>query len=186
MRALTCITAAVQVYAPTLYDYLRGILDKLLQKKEYAHLRENFEGSAFPMCTFNLGPHTVTLPHRDGANLAAGWCTITALGNFDCKKGGRLILWEFGLAIRFPAGSTIAIPSAVVTHSNTAIQPGETRSSMTQYFAGHLCRFVENGCITDVDLQAGKGKESWEQVVGRRRTWQQWLEMFAKVKDFLQ
>ncbi|KAJ7624191.1 hypothetical protein B0H17DRAFT_1151319 [Mycena rosella] len=53
---------------------------------------------------------------------AWGWCSITALGDFDPNKGGHLILWDLRLAIRFPPGSTILIPSALLHHSNVAIQ----------------------------------------------------------------
>lgn len=37
------------------------------------------------------------------------------------------------------------IPSAVLRHSNTAVQEGEKRFSFTQYTAGGLFRWVEHG-----------------------------------------
>jgi hypothetical protein len=67
----------------------------------------------------------VTFPHLDFANLAWGWCAITALGDFDPDKGGHLILWDLKLIIRFPPGSTILIPSTLIHHSNTSIHPHE-------------------------------------------------------------
>lgn len=175
--------ACVKLYAPDLHEYLSDILHRLLGHEKFNKLEENFPGSAFPMVTFNLGPCTITLPHRDGANLAGGWCTITALGSFDCEKGGRLVLWELGLAVRFPAGSTVAIPSAIVTHSNTSIQAGETRMSMTQYFSGHLCRYVENDFRPDSEVQQDPAE--WQRVLGSRRSWKEWLAKFSKVGDFL-
>lgn len=87
----------------------------------------------------------MTLPHRDSQNYAGGWCAITALGNFDYTKGGHLILWTLGIALEFPAGSTIMIPSALIMHSNVPIGVHETRYSFTNYFAGQLLHWVDNG-----------------------------------------
>ncbi|KAJ7049989.1 hypothetical protein C8F01DRAFT_1264713 [Mycena amicta] len=92
--------------------------------------------SVFASFTFNFGPQTVTHPHLDLANLAWGWCFITALGWFDAKIGGFLVLWDLKIYIPFPPGSTIGIPSALLRHSNVGIQPGEIRYSFTQFSAG--------------------------------------------------
>ncbi|KAJ7790894.1 hypothetical protein B0H14DRAFT_2625553 [Mycena olivaceomarginata] len=96
-------------------------------------LRPNFVGSIFAACTFNFGPRAICAAHLDFANLAWGWCAITALGNFDPDFGGHLILWDLGLVIRFPPGSTILIPSALVRHSNVPIRAHEERCSFVQY-----------------------------------------------------
>jgi hypothetical protein len=84
------------------------------------NLTRNFSAtvSVFATATFNFGPQTVTFPHLDFVNLPWGWCTITALGDFDPNKGGHLILWDLKLIICFPPGSTILIPSALIRHSN--------------------------------------------------------------------
>ncbi|KAF8166468.1 hypothetical protein K438DRAFT_2066503 [Mycena galopus ATCC 62051] len=74
----------------------------------------NFVGSVFAACTFNFGPHAICAPHLDFANLAWGWCAITALGNFNPNFGGHLIVWDLGLVIRFLPGSTILIPSTLI------------------------------------------------------------------------
>jgi hypothetical protein len=47
--------------------------------------------------------------------------------------------------INFPAGCTILIPSAIVHHSNTAIKVGESWYSFTQYAAGRLFWWINNG-----------------------------------------
>ena len=108
-------------------------------------LTRNFENSVFAGCAFNFGPQTVCYRHRDHANLPFGWCAITALGNYDYKKGGHLVLWDFGLVIGFPPGSTIFVPSASLDHSITTIQKGERRYSFTQYTAGGTFRWVDYG-----------------------------------------
>jgi hypothetical protein len=67
------------------------------------------------------------------------------LGPYDHKKGGHLVLFDIDKIIEFPPGSHILIPSAVMRHANTAIQPDERRVGLTQYAAGALFRWVDNG-----------------------------------------
>ncbi|KAK7031925.1 hypothetical protein R3P38DRAFT_2774391 [Favolaschia claudopus] len=138
---------------------------------QYPHLHRPFLNSIWSACTFNLGPRTYTLGHRDFANLAFGWCAITALGNFDYTKGGHLVLWECKLVLEFPPGSTILIPSAALFHSNTLISAGESRYSFTQYTAGGLFRWVERGFKSETDyfesLTAAEVEE--ERLLGLER-----------------
>ncbi|RDB28247.1 hypothetical protein Hypma_001551 [Hypsizygus marmoreus] len=91
-------------------------------------------------------------PHTDHANLAWGWCAITALGDFDPDTGGHLILWDLGLVIQFPPGATILMPSVLLLHSNVEVKEGQTRYSFTQYSAGGLFRWVYNRFCTDKNL----------------------------------
>jgi hypothetical protein len=112
----------------------------------------------FACVTFNFGPQTVTFPHLDFLNLAWGWCFITALGWYDYRKGGHLIIWDLRLMIEFPPGATFAIPSAILRHSNVSIQQGEKRFSITQYTSASIFRFVKNDFKTDVTLKANMSK----------------------------
>lgn len=92
-----------------------------------------------------MGQNTVALEHADTGNLAAGGCPVTSGGDYNPKLGGHMVLFSLGIAVEFPPGSTIIIPSSTLPHGNTAIQPGETRVSFTQYCAGGLHRWVEYG-----------------------------------------
>ncbi|KAJ7023089.1 hypothetical protein C8F04DRAFT_1271727 [Mycena alexandri] len=116
-------------WAPNLYSYYLVRIRRFY--KRYTHLRRPFLNSIWSACTFNLGPRTCCLGHRDHGNLAFGWCAITALGNYDYTKGGHLILWDCKLILEFPPGTTILIPSATIFHSNIPIGPGERRYSFT-------------------------------------------------------
>jgi hypothetical protein len=141
----------------------------------------NFVGTVFAACTFNFGPYALTVPHLDFGNLAWGWCVITALGRFNPDLGGHLILWDLKLVIRFPPGSTILIPSAIIRHSNVPISNNEFRASFTQYTAGGLFRWIRNGFKTDEEFEitatkvektarAEEAKTRWEQGVGMYST----------------
>lgn len=108
-------------------------------------LEWNFSNSVFPATTVNFGPNATCYDHLDSANAAAGWCAITPAGSYDPKRGGHLIIFDINTVVEFPPGSTILIPSSVMRHGNTPIQKGETRVGITQYAAGALFRWVDNG-----------------------------------------
>lgn len=120
----------------------------------------------FPCRTFNLARQTVSTPHTDQNNLAQGWCSITPLGNFDHTAGGHLALWNLGLVVQVPPGSTVLIPSSLIVHSNATIQPNEIRYSIVQYASGHLFRWVRNGFRTDI---AWHGQATAEQQRQRKK-----------------
>jgi len=85
------------------------------------NLRKPFK-SIFPAATYNLGSRTVCAPHLDFTNLPFELSVIIAMGDYDPKMMRHLILWECGLIVEFPPGSTVLIPSAIITHSNSPIQ----------------------------------------------------------------
>jgi hypothetical protein len=146
-------------------------------------LRRNF-ATVFACCTFNFGPSTVSFPHTDSANLPYGWCPVTALGPFDPKKGGHLVLWDLQLVIEFPPGSTIMIPSAVIRHSNVAIQPGEERYSFTQYLAGGLFRWVDHGFQKEDEYYSKlQEHERVEEEEVMRNRWAEGLNLFSTLDD---
>ncbi|PBK85158.1 hypothetical protein ARMGADRAFT_942361, partial [Armillaria gallica] len=82
--------------------------------------------------------------HRDSLNCPFGWCVITALGCFNLKLGGHVVLWELKMVVEFPHASTILIPSATVTHSNVPVAKGNLRSSFMQFCPGSLLWLVDN------------------------------------------
>lgn len=111
-------------------------------------------------------------------------CAITALGDYDPKRGGHLVLWDLKLVIEFPPGSTILIPSACIRHSNVSIQEGETRYSFTQYAAGGLFRWVDHGFQSEKVYRSGwsKKRKREELAVGRRR-WEEAMELFPTLEE---
>ncbi|KAI0054623.1 hypothetical protein BV25DRAFT_1939900, partial [Artomyces pyxidatus] len=136
-------SAALAAYFPKPYAHMCNGVGALHQRQP--ELVANFRNSAYPTATFNLGPNTICFSHRDSANYPTLPCAITALGDFDPDVGGHLYLWDLGLKIRFPPGSTILLPSAGIRHGNVPIQRGEHRFSFTQYCSGGLLRWVRHG-----------------------------------------
>ncbi|KAF6761870.1 hypothetical protein DFP72DRAFT_1061171 [Ephemerocybe angulata] len=172
---------AFRTFAPDLHRHMRNTI--LAAQKNDPRLRRPFKESYWPALTFNFGPRTICHPHVDFLNFAAGWCGITALGDFDWKRGGHLVLWELRLVIQFPPGHTVLIPSALVTHSNVDVAEDETRYSFTQYAAGSLFRTIANGSKTNKQIfedrrmtraQTNAWLESsttWEDSVDLLRRW---------------
>ncbi|KAF8137797.1 hypothetical protein K438DRAFT_1639066 [Mycena galopus ATCC 62051] len=169
------------LWAPKLYSFYQQARAALEKRHS---LKWNFVKTIFAACTFNFGPQAITRHHLDFGNLSWGWCAVTALGWFDPDLGGHLILWDLRLVIRFPPGSTIFIPSALIRHSNVPIRPHEIRSSFTQYTAGGLFRWIRNGFMTDKDYertaptsdQAARAEEA-------KTRWKEGMDMFSKIDE---
>ncbi|KAK7436102.1 hypothetical protein VKT23_019304 [Stygiomarasmius scandens] len=175
-------SASYAAFSPKNYQFYFDGMKNLLAK--LPHLRPNFSHSVFACLTVNFGPRTRTFVHTDAKNTAHGMCAITALGDFNYKLGGHLILWDLKLFIEFPPGSTILIPSALLLHSNCPIDAHETRYSITQYTAGGIWRWLEDGGRTEGDINlhgtAEEQKELQERREGRREVM---IDMFSTLKE---
>ncbi|KAF4581777.1 hypothetical protein EYR40_002795 [Pleurotus pulmonarius] len=175
--------AAFQLWAPRLHSYYRDHVERL--HEALPHLRRNFRRSVFPCATLNFGPKVQTVKHRDTLNLAHGWCSITALGRFDHRKGGHIVLWDARVVIEFPSHSTILIPSATIAHSNLEIHDSECRASFTQYCAGGIFRWVDNGCRTQRDFRKADFEE-YSRTMERRQTgWIEGLRLYSTLDEII-
>ncbi|KAJ7747603.1 hypothetical protein B0H14DRAFT_2636745 [Mycena olivaceomarginata] len=169
------------IWAPILFAYYTTQMALLAAWKPMCR---NFAGSVFAACTFNFGPRAICAAHLDYANLLWGWCAITALGDFDPDLGGHLILWDLRLVIRFPPGSTILIPSAVIRHSNVPVRTHEYRASFVQYTAGGLFRWVRNGFKTDQNWERSASKEEKKvREEENQRQWEEGMKIYSVLED---
>ncbi|KAL0565962.1 hypothetical protein V5O48_016051 [Marasmius crinis-equi] len=166
-------------WAPLLFLYYADITTGILGK--YPELSLPFYNSVFAAFTVNFGPQTVCLPHCDSKNLAFGWCAITALSKFDHTKGGQLVLWDLKLIVKFPPGYTIFVPSAVVCHLNTKIQPHEERFSFTMYTSGDLFRWAEHGYQTESEYK--KTKKAKADAHSNTTRWERGVDLFSTMEE---
>ncbi|KAJ6527047.1 hypothetical protein B0H19DRAFT_970015 [Mycena capillaripes] len=170
-------------YAPKLWRYYADTLRLLFE--HHPGLEHNFSNSIFPAATFNLCPTVVTDEHADIANCVHGLCGVTSAGDFDHTKGRQMYLKQINMVIDFPSGASMLIPSAFVDHGNTAIEPGETQLSFTQYAAGGLFRWVKYGFRTAKSVLATTGGAqlvaAFDGVLGSR--WQWALDLFSKHEE---
>ncbi|KAL0565665.1 hypothetical protein V5O48_016354 [Marasmius crinis-equi] len=157
----------VKTWEPRLHHAYRSTVETMHQR--LPKLPRNFRNSIFTASAFNFGGKVRTIEHRDHMNWPFGLCVITAMGRFDATRSGHLVLKEFKLVFDFPHASTAAIPSACCTHFNTAIAPGDQRVSFTQYTAGAIFRWVENGCRTEASIKLADEQE-WRAIQQRKKT----------------
>jgi len=94
--------ASARTWMPDLMKEYDDLQLKLLGLNIF--IRAVFPGSPFFATTLNMGPQTVCFAHRDYWNLLHGTCGIGALGPFDHRTGGHLILHEtqgnYGISAR--------------------------------------------------------------------------------------
>ncbi|KAF7296707.1 hypothetical protein HMN09_01079800 [Mycena chlorophos] len=143
-----------------------------------------FPASVFAAAAFNFGPRAWTHKHRDVLNLPFGWCAIIALGKFDPTKGGHLVLWDLKLIIEFPAGSPFSSPPRR-SHSNVKVQSHEMRASFTQFTAGGLFRFVDNGFRTEDGFAAEEPEAYLEAQAAKEGRWKTGLGLWSTVEELM-
>ncbi|KAG6895255.1 hypothetical protein C0992_002339 [Termitomyces sp. T32_za158] len=114
---------AFNLLAPNLYKHYHDHLKPLFDDLPY--LRRIFPKSVFTAAAFNFGGNVSTKVHRDCMNYAVGWCAIQALGLFDPKNSGHIVLTDLKLIIEFPPGALILIPSATLAHGNLPVAQGK-------------------------------------------------------------
>ena len=176
-------TDVFEAFAPCLFDYYNETLQKICEC--HPELEPDFpDHPFFANLSKNYGPSTVSYLHRDFLNLAWGWCAVTALGFYDADEGGHLILWDCGLIIRFPPGSTILLPSAMIAHANIPIKSHESRYSFVQYTAAALFWWVRNGNMTDKEWEeVASVEEKAKRAAEQQTCWQDWLAMFSMLDE---
>lgn len=97
------------------------------------------------------------------------------------------MLWDLKVVIEFPPGSTILIPSATLRHSNVGIRKGERRYSVTQYAAGGLFRWVDQGFQPSAAYYDGLsvGEKASMADVSKRR-WEEGIGLFSTLESLQQ
>ncbi|KAF8068575.1 hypothetical protein FPV67DRAFT_1668653 [Lyophyllum atratum] len=176
-------SSAYAAFYPKLYQYYATELDELY--RHHPNLEHNFHNSIMPACTFNCGPNTCTVRHTDFGNFACGGCLITAMGPYDPKTGGHIVLYSLKLIIEFPPGSMVIIPSGAVEHGNIPVGPGERRLSFTQYAAGGLFRWVAYNFRTAKSILSEKGGKEERAGIdgGVDERWTAGINLFSKMGE---
>ncbi|KAG6847607.1 hypothetical protein H0H93_007078 [Arthromyces matolae] len=192
-RICNFASEGLRLYSQRNYEYMEETMEALRQHYDECpeprrRLRRPYDQSVgvFPCRSFNLGEQSVSYPHKDDANLAQSWCSITPLGSFDATQGGQLILWDLGIVVDFPSGSTILIPSALVLHSNAPISLYKTRYAIIQYAAAGLFQWVENGFMSEAAWIARATKKQIQmRLEVQKNRWVEAAKMFTTLQELL-
>ncbi|TDL20005.1 hypothetical protein BD410DRAFT_726349 [Rickenella mellea] len=175
------VNSQFAMWAPRLHHEYVSYQQKIYEKNPT--LQPLYPNHAFTNAAFNFGGKVVTFPHVDHRNVPHGWCSITSLGSYDYRKGGHVVLWDLGLVVQFPPGSTTFLPSATMRHSNTAIGEGEKRFSITHYTCGGLFRWVDYGFRTMKEVMK-KDKQGFRAVEASRANFgEQALKKYSTLSE---
>ena len=101
-------------------------------------------------------------------------------------QGGHLVFEEAKLIIKFPAGSTFLIPLSCITHFNMPTGEGEFRASFTQYIAGEVFCWVENGFLTDNIMEGWDPEKHTVVMKERKGPWGRGLEKISTINQLLE
>jgi hypothetical protein len=170
-----------KLWSPDVYKSVRDVVNKLCQHDP--GIVKLWDANAYPCATLNFGPQVRCKPHKDSGNTPKTLCAIQAFGRYDPTKGGHLYIRELRIFIRFPAGSTILIPSALLTHGNTPVAPSEVRLSFTQFVPGGLFRYVDNGFRTKKQLFKKSKKLYREKMAEKGGRWKRDLETMPTIEQ---
>jgi hypothetical protein len=94
-------------------------------------------------------------------------------------------LWDLKLVVEFLPGALILLPSATLAHSNTPVEDGDERISFTQFTAGGLFRWMDNGRRTDEQLRREDPAEYSRLLAKRESHWEEGLSYFSTVDELL-
>ncbi|KAK7027829.1 hypothetical protein R3P38DRAFT_2526165 [Favolaschia claudopus] len=162
---ITCPTGALQHYCREAYLALDAQKRAFLAHYPDAHYP--CETSVFSAVTLLRGDARIPddIAQRiDGRS----WIILTPFGTYDFRRGGQIILWDFGLVMPCPSGAPILIP-AFVRHSFVRIQQGETRYVLLQWAGAGIRRFFENGKTLDEDFAVKATREEYQLRESTRR-----------------
>ncbi|KAJ7164859.1 hypothetical protein C8R43DRAFT_850218, partial [Mycena crocata] len=126
----------------------------------------NMPYGIFTAATFHLGSHPWKTPDND---LACGWASFLALGDYDWHGGGHLILWDFNLVIEFRPGETLLFPRALVRYSFVPVANTETQYTLIQFTPAPVFSIGKNLGRSDISF----ARDSTEAEHAMREEWRQ-------------
>ncbi|KAJ7271700.1 hypothetical protein C8J57DRAFT_1507617 [Mycena rebaudengoi] len=100
--------------------------------------------SGFTTAEYHFGADGTPVYHHE-RDLFYGWRCLTALGNYDSRFGGDLILWDHRLVVTFPPGSSFLFPGAMTCYSFSQVGWHENQYLMSQYAEAPHFHYHANG-----------------------------------------
>ncbi|KAJ4474047.1 hypothetical protein C8J55DRAFT_433510 [Lentinula edodes] len=174
-------SAALSTWFPRCYQ--AALHRKRRLKELRPEFMPNFDNSVYSCMTVNFGPQTWTYIHIDSKNDPCLPCAVTSGGKYNWKLGGHMVLWDFGVILEFPPGTTILLSSAFLRHSNIPVSKGETRVSVTQYSAGSIRQWLEYGGRTEEALLTEDPEAYAREMAKRNSRWKDTLDMYSTIEE---
>lgn len=146
-------TDTLREYFPSMYSLYQELASRLAQ--DDLHM---LAGPFASLC-LNTGGRVATAEHRDHLNLLPGLCGIFPSGKFNSRRGGHLVLVEAKIVVELAEGDVFLFPSAIFTHYNIPLQPGDCRNSLACWSGGSLFLWAKLGGRPKTELSAKERKE---------------------------
>lgn len=141
---LTC-PATLMTWFPEVARHLAAQHDLMKAMLPEDSKHPTWPDSPFATATLNLGPMTVTDPHRDGGNVLAGLCAVFLAGGHKAEDGALLVFKEIKMAFELGSGDLIVFPSALLTHWNTSLTSKSLRRSLVFWTGANAIRYYAMG-----------------------------------------
>ncbi|KAJ7483692.1 hypothetical protein B0H11DRAFT_1723218, partial [Mycena galericulata] len=146
-------------FAPRLHSYVDQARETLLHHDPT--LCDNITGGAYPSVEFYLGSPE-SPPRLDDLDMMWAWRALTALGVYNPRWGGELILWDEKKVIQFPPGATFLFPAAFMRYSFTQVRMLERQYAFSQYAQAGLFRYIDNGFKSEMNFEATAWRAEYE------------------------
>ncbi|KAJ7843686.1 hypothetical protein B0H13DRAFT_1648320, partial [Mycena leptocephala] len=172
----------LQSFAPKIYAYTENSTDLIYKFDE--DLRRELPG-VFPAAEFDLG-ELGSAPRLQDKDVLHGWRALTALGTYDSRYGGDIILWDDGFVLRFPPGATFLFPAALMRYSFVEVQPGEKQYTFSQYSPAGLHCYITNGYVSDSTFERTADKRAMESMHrARGRRLEAGVNMYSRLDEYI-
>ncbi|KAG6905214.1 hypothetical protein DXG01_004142 [Tephrocybe rancida] len=128
-------------FAPKMWDKYKYTATRMYST--HWNIPNNFHGTVYPAVRFNVRPQTSTVqPYMDRQRERRGPPAVTPIGNYNYKLSGHIVFYELKLIIEVPPGTTLFVPTRLLSYGTTNIQEGEERMTITQCFGPGLAETV--------------------------------------------
>ncbi|KAJ7688273.1 hypothetical protein B0H17DRAFT_1135728 [Mycena rosella] len=111
---------------------------------------------------------------------------LQSAGEFDATRSRHLVLWDLKLAVELPHGALILLLSATIAHLNVPVRTKETRISFTQFTAGGLIHYVDNGFCTEGQLAQEDEAKFARMAEAKGVCWEMGLGLLSTIDELLE
>ncbi|KAJ7484896.1 hypothetical protein B0H11DRAFT_2231561 [Mycena galericulata] len=158
----------VKRIAPRMHAHQEVLIDALAQKDT---VYPAFLGSVFTTAELSFGVSANAVATRDTYDAFGSFRAFTALGMYHGDWSWFVYFREAEgdrVAIRFPVGATLVVPTSIVRYSFTAVPKGQRRYIFQQYFNAAAGRWVEQGFMSDSEYPNAASTEEYAAHQKRR------------------
>ncbi|KAJ7172871.1 hypothetical protein C8R43DRAFT_873922 [Mycena crocata] len=165
---------------PKIYADFAAKMDRLFSR---TGLAPAFQHSVFTTSEISFGD----APSVSRKNLDAvfyGFEALTVFGEYDWEVRGHIIFWDDEGAIPLRPGSTVLFPAGTKRYSFLAVASNETRFVFRQFCHSGIIRWLERGCMSDLEFEENASVEEMAMWNAKRNArGRTSAKLYGKLKD---